>query len=415
MKPRRGIALLMLVVWLLSGISSMAEPVIDFSTPAPEEQSAPSAAPKISEAPLLTNPPISLDCGAALLVEIQSGQILFEQNADTPRAVASVTKIMTILLTLEAIHSGRIDLEDEITVSPQAAGMGGSQVLLDIGETQNISVLLKSVIVGSANDAAVALAETIYGSEELFVQRMNERAAELGMENTVFVNCTGLPAEGQHTTARDVAIMAMAMFSDSLYYEYSGIWLDEVDHHDGRVTQLTNTNKLIRLYDGCDGGKTGSTDEAGYCVAATAKRGDMRLIAVVLGAPTGTQRFDLAADMLDYGFANYRLYPVAQRGVKIRGELPVVGGSAEGVPLALDGDLTLLIEKGGEESITLTPDLPESIEAPVSAGQQVGSVNVLEDGRVIARIPVVAIADVSAQGLRNALRRIWENWLATRH
>ena len=324
--------------------------------------------------------------------------------------MASVTKVMTILLALEALSQGRVSLEDEFSISQAAAGMGGSQVLLDVGEVQPFSVLLKSAIVGSANDASVAIAEALYGSESVFVERMNERARELGLTDTHFVNCTGLPAEGQQTTARDVAVMTMAMLSYPAYFDFSTVWLDEVDHGDGRITQLTNTNKLIRLYDGCDGGKTGSTNEAGYCISATAERGGMRLIAVVLGADTGSERFDIASEMLDYGFAHYRLYPVAQEGTKVRGELPVTGGDSAGVPLVLGGALTLLIQKGEEQGIQLVPDLPESVEAPVAAGQEVGGVEVVVDGRSVARIPVLAAREVTAKGLKNALSRVLRAW-----
>lgn len=367
---------------------------------------------QLSADPLLDAPPMVLNCASALLLEPESGTVIFQMNADSPRPVASVTKVMTILLTLEAIESGRIGLDDQVTISPNAAGMGGSQVLLDVGETQSIAILLKSMIVGSANDAAVALAEAIYGSEELCVARMNERAAELGMKDTHFVNATGLPADGQHTTARDVAIMSKAVFSHPLYYDFSRIWLDNVDHGDGRITQLTNTNKLIRLYDGCDGGKTGSTNEAGYCISATAERGSMRLIAVVLGAPSGTERFDAARDMFDYGFANYRLYPVAQRGTPVRGKLPVTGGAADSISLQLDGDLTLLILKGAEQDIKLTPSLPESIEAPVAAGQLIGSVNIIIEGKTVATLPVAAAESVDAKGFRHGIRRFWHQWTA---
>ena len=196
------------------------------------------------------------------------------------------------------------------------------------------------------------------------------------------------------------------MFSHELYFDFSRVWLDEIDHFDGRVTQLTNTNRLIRLYDGCDGGKTGSTNEAGYCITATARRGDMRLIAVVLGADSGSERFDIAGEMFDYGFANYRLYPVAERGTKIRGKLPVTGGNVSGVPLVLDGALTLLILKGEEQGITLAPNLPESIEAPVEAGVQIGTVDVVREGRVIAQLPVITATAVDSRGFLHALKKI---------
>jgi len=371
---------------------------------------SPVPVPELSSAPLLDAPPISPDCASVMLLEPESGQIIFEMNADSPRAVASITKVMTILLTLEAIDAGRISPDDLITVSSEAAGMGGSQILLDVGETQRIDILLKSMIVGSANDAAVALAEAMYGSEALCVARMNERAAELGMTDTHFVNCTGLPAEGQHTTARDVARMSIAMFRHPEYYTYSKVWLDNVDHGDGRITQLTNTNKLIRLCDGCDGGKTGSTNEAGYCVTATAKRAGMRLIAIVLGASSGSERFKIAKEMFDYGFANYRLYPVAQSGTKIQGMLSVRSGDANGVSLELCGDLTLLVLKGSEQDIRMSPSLPEFIDAPVLPGQTVGSVDIITEGKTVARIPIVASEGVSAKGFLHSLRRLWRSW-----
>lgn len=405
MKLRKMLCLA-LALMLLVPAAGNAE--LTLTTPAPTP--APAAPPALSAAPLLETPPIELPCAAAILVEPQSGQVLFAQNTDTPRPVASVTKVMTILLALEALSQGRVSLEDEFSISQAAAGMGGSQVLLDVGEVQPFSVLLKSAIVGSANDASVAIAEALYGSESVFVERMNERARELGLTDTHFVNCTGLPAEGQQTTARDVAVMTMAMLSYPTYFDFSTVWLDEVDHGDGRITQLTNTNKLIRLYDGCDGGKTGSTNEAGYCISATAERGGMRLIAVVLGADTGSERFDIASEMLDYGFAHYRLYPVAQEGTKVRGELPVTGGDSAGVPLVLGGALTLLIQKGEEQGIQLVPDLPESVEAPVAAGQEVGGVEVVVDGRSVARIPVLAAREATAKGLKNALSRVLRAW-----
>ena len=366
---------------------------------------------ELSLLPLEERAPVSLECKSALLMEASSGQIIFETNADEKRPVASVVKIMTILMCLEAVDSGRVSLDDRVTISKNASGMGGSQVLLDTGEVQTLDVLLKSTVVGSANDAAVAIAEHLYGSQELFVKQMNARAQALGMKDTVFVNCTGLPAQGQHTTARDVARMAAALFGHELYYKYAGIWMDKVDHGDGRVTDLTNTNRLIRFYDGCDGGKTGSTNKAGYCIAATARRGGMRLIAVVLGGSSGKKRFACAEKMFDHGFANYRLLTAAERGTRVRGEMPVTGGSLDSVPLALDGDLTLLMNKAEAAEIELKPNLPPSVAAPVAAGDEIGSVDILLNGRTIARIPVAAAGSVARQGFPDAWRRLWEGWM----
>ena len=397
------------IAWLVVVALAFAAPGLG----EPEREASPGVAlTPISEGALRESLPFDVPCGAALLCEQESGQVIWEMNADAPRPVASVTKLMTILLTLEELDAGRLELGEERVISAEAAGMGGSQVLLDVGERQTVGQLLKAMVVGSANDAAVALAEAMYGSEAACVAEMNRRAKALGMAETVFMNCTGLPAEGQHTTARDVAAMSRAVFGHELYYDYSGVWMEDFDHGDGRVTQLVNTNRLIRLMDGCDGGKTGSTGEAGYCVSATAKRGDMRLVAVALGAGSGKERFAIARKLLEYGFANYRRYPVAARGTRVRGALPVTGGRQDGVALMLDGDLTLLVEKGGESGVALVPELPGSVPAPVEAGQAVGSVTVTLEGRPVARIPVVTCERVEAKGIGGGLRRILEMWTA---
>lgn len=409
---KRVVALVLICLSLaLPGYAGTDAEELDLApSPAPEAVEPASLSP-LSAEPLETSLPVQADCGAVLLCEQDSGQVIFEMNPDVPRPVASVTKVMTILLTLEMLDSGRLNLNDEVTISRASAGMGGSQALLDVGERQSVATLLECMIVGSANDAAVALAEAMYGTEEACVDRMNARAAELGMANTHFVNCTGLPAEGQHTTARDVAIMSRQVFTHPTYFEFSKTWMDDIDHHDGRVTQLVNTNKLLRLCDGCDGGKTGSTKEAGYCISATARRGGMRLVAVVLGADSGAERFAIAQRMLDHGFANYRHYPVARKGTRVKGKLPVTGGAAEGVTLELGSDLTLLMNRGDEQRVQLTPDLPESLAAPVNPGAEVGSVDVSLDGRTLAKIPVITAEGVEARGLSSGVDRFWKMWL----
>lgn len=366
---------------------------------------------QLSMSPLVEGVPISINSKSALLMEASGGQVIFEKNADKKRPVASIVKMMTILMCIEAAENGRVSLTDSVNISKNSSGMGGSQVLLDTGEVQTLEILLKSAIVASANDAAVAIAEHIYGSEDLFVQEMNKRARELGMNDTVFKNCTGLPESGQHTTARDVAAMSQALFSKDTYYKYSTIWMDNLDHFDGRVTQLTNTNRLIRLYEGCDGGKTGSTNEAGYCISATAKRSGMRLIAVVLGADAGKTRFSVAEDMLDYGFANYRVTAVAEKGTRIKGGLKVTGGREQSVPLELNGDLHLLMNKSETADIELIPNLPDSIRAPFEKGHEIGSVDIIRNGRTIAQIPVVTAANVDRERFSDAWQRTWGRWL----
>ena len=238
---------------------------------------------KADDTPMEAEAPIALTSPSAILCEASTGRVVFEKNADERRPVASVNKVMTILLTLEALDEGRVSAQDQVTVSPRAASMGGSQAFLDAGERYPLGELLKTVIVASANDSAVAIAEHLAGAEEAFVKLMNARADELGLQNTHYVNCTGLPAPDHYTTARDVAKLSAQLDLHPLYYRYSTIWMDEIRHRGGRVTALTNTNRLVRFYPGCDGYKTGSTNEARYCISATAKKDGMRLIAVEKG------------------------------------------------------------------------------------------------------------------------------------
>ena len=258
----------------------------------------------LAQRPLEEGTPMTLTSPAAILAETSTGTIIFEKNADERREVASITKLMTALLVLEALERGDVSLSDSVQVSANAAAMKGSQALLDANATYSLEDLLRTTIMASANDSAVALAEYLCGSEEAFVSRMNERASQLGMENTRYVNATGYPQEGQYTTARDVCTLCCEVAKHPTYTKYSSVWIDKLNHPGGRVTDLTNTNRLVRFYQGCDGFKTGSTDAAKYCLAATAQKNGMRLVAIVLGTPVSQTRFNEARAMLDYGFAN---------------------------------------------------------------------------------------------------------------
>lgn len=358
------------------------------------------------DAPMEDGVPISLTSPCALLMEQQTGRVIFEKNADEPRPVASVTKVMTILLTLEAIDEGRISADDLVAVSPHASSMGGSQAFLDTGERCKVRDLLKSVIIASANDSAVALAEHISGAEEAFVRRMNERAQELNLTNTNFVNCTGLPAQGHHMSARDVATLSRQLDAHPLYYKYSTIWMDEMKHNSGRVTQLTNTNRLVRFYPGCDGYKTGSTNEARYCMSATAKKDGMRLIAVVLGANAGQTRFNEARSMLEYGFAGYQMFTPVAQGDSLGIRLPVRLGGSDEVSIVSGDSISLLIKKGEQSEFTLDPALPESVSAPIREGDVLGEIRVMRGGEVIATVPACAGETVELPGILHALLRI---------
>lgn len=320
---------------------------------------------------------------------------------------------MTILLTLEALDEGRVSVQDQVTVSPRAASMGGSQAFLDAGERYPLGELLKTVIVASANDSAVAIAEHLAGAEEAFVKLMNARADELGLQNTHYVNCTGLPAPDHYTTARDVAKLSAQLDLHPLYYRYSTIWMDEIRHRGGRVTALTNTNRLIRFYPGCDGYKTGSTNEARYCISATAKKDGMRLIAVVLGTPAGQTRFDEARAMLEYGFANVKLTTPIAQGQPLDMTVPVRLGGRDRVSVVSGGTCSLLERRGEKNALSLEAALVERVNAPVYAGDVLGEIRVRRDGEVVAVVPAVAGEDVQLPGMVDALIRIRDHFMLT--
>ena len=365
------------------------------------------------ELPMKAEAPITLTSPSAILCEASTGQVIFEKNADERRPVASVNKVMTILLTLEAVDEGRVSLEDQVTVSPRAASMGGSQAFLDAGERYKLSELLKTVIVASANDSAVALAEHLAGTEESFVRLMNARAEELGLTNTHYANCTGLPAQEHYTTARDVAKLSAQLDLHPIYYRYSTIWMDKIKHRGGRVTSLTNTNRLIRFYPGCDGYKTGSTNEARYCVSATAKKEGMRLIAVVLGTPAGQTRFDEARAMLEYGFANVQLVTPIAQGQALDMTVPVRLGGRDEVSVLSGGTCSLLERRGEKNALSLEAALVEKVNAPVYAGDVLGEIRVKRGDEVVAVVPAVAGEDVQLPGMVDALIRIRDHFMLT--
>ncbi|MBQ8655142.1 MAG: D-alanyl-D-alanine carboxypeptidase [Clostridia bacterium] len=360
--------------------------------------------------PLEEGQPLSLTSPAVILAETDTGTVIFEKNADEKREAASITKLMTALLVLEALQRGEIALTDQVTVSRNAAAMKGSQALLDAGASYSVEDLLRTTIMASANDSAVALAEHLCGTEEAFVGRMNQRAAELGMGNTCYVNSTGYPQEGQHTTARDVTRLCCEVAKHEAYHRYAGVWIDKLTHPGGRVTDLTNTNRLVRFYEGCDGFKTGSTDAARYCVAATAEKNGMRLVAVVLGCEKSQTRFDEARAMLDWGFKTYQRTVIARKGDLLGQTLPVTGGSAEEVELMLGSGLSMLLKNGQAAGLSLELKLPESVAAPVAKGDVLGTAQVLLDGRIIARLNCLAAADVPRPGFIEGLYRILDNW-----
>ena len=333
----------------------------------------------------------AVSCPSALLMEKQTGTVLFAQDEHTPREPASVTKIMTLLLVMEAIDSGALSYDDVVTGSAHAAGMGGSQIWLKENEQMTVRDLLKAVCIVSGNDAAVALAEHLTGSEDAFVERMNARAQELGMNDTHFVNCTGLPAAGHLTSACDIALMSRELI---LHHpdirQFTTVWMDSLR---GGESMLVNTNKLIRFYDGATGLKTGSTGSAGYCLSATAEKNGMELIAVVLKGKTSDERFSDAKSLLNYGFSTWSLVTVTPD--EVLPPVPVMLGVRGTVQPVLTSENTLLVEKTLANSLTKEIALAESVAAPVYAGDTLGQLTVRDAaGNTVAELPILAGEDV---------------------
>ncbi len=316
-----------------------------------------------------TSANFDVDAKSAVLMEASTGTVLFEQNSDEALPPASVTKIMTLLLVAEGLASERISLDDKVCISDKAASMGGSQVFLEEGELMSVEELLKCTVIASANDAALALAEFVSGSEETFVMAMNMRAKELGLKNTYFENVTGLDdtTTNHLTSAMDIALMSKELLKHSIILKYSSLWQDTI--RNGEFT-LTNTNRLVRYYDGCNGLKTGSTDKAGYCISATASRSGMQLIAVVMGAETRDERNSIAKSLLDYGFANYALFTQEEKFLE---NIKVLGGVVTTAPL-YQSSFSCVVPKAELKKVVASYNIPESITAPVGEGDKLGKI-----------------------------------------
>lgn len=349
---------------------------------------------------------MTLECKSAILMEAGTGAVLFEQNADEALPPASVTKIMTLLLVMEAIEQGKIKLDDTVTVSAYASSMGGSQIYLKEGEEMSVEDMLKSVVIASANDAACALAEFVSGSEEAFVRQMNERAKELGMENTKFENTNGLDdtAENHVTSARDIAIMSRELIKHKKILEYSSIWMDTVR---GGTFGLTNTNRLVRFYRGCTGLKTGSTAKAGFCISATAERDGVSLICVIMGAETRDVRNALATRLLDFGFANFGVY---RHSPETLDDVAVKCGMRDTVKAGYDA-FEITLPKTDVSRVKYKVELPEYVSAPIEKGDKVGRVIFTLDGKEIGSREVYAEESVEKISFMELWLRILAKFL----
>ncbi len=341
------------------------------------------------------NTDLGLNAKSAILMEESTGNILYENNPDERLPIASVTKVMTMLLIMEAVDSGKISLDDMVTVSENAMSYGGSTMFLETGEQLTVNDMLKGIAVASANDGCVAMAEHLAGSESAFVDMMNEKAKELGMENTHFMNTNGLDEDDHYSSARDVAIMSRELMKHETIFNYTSIWMDTLR---GGKFQLANTNKLIRFYDGANGLKTGSTSKALCCLSAAAKRNDMQLIAVVLGAPTSAERFASAKSLLDYGFANYAVNTQITAGDEVQ-KIAVEKGVDKEVGVVAGDSCSTLVKKGQEDNITKEIKIDDTITAPIEAGQKIGTMTISRDGEVIADIDLNASSAVEKKGI----------------
>lgn len=349
---------------------------------------------------------------AAYLTDYSTGEVLYARNEDAKYPIASMVKIMTLNIVFEEIEKGALGLEDKITVSDTAAGMGGSQMFLEAGKEYTVDDLIKGITIVSANDASVALAETISGGIEPFVALMNEKAREYGMENTVFVNVTGLPADGQYSTAKDVDKMMRNLLRHDGYYKYSTIYMENYSHPDGRVTEFVNTNKLIKFYKGCDAGKTGFTNSAMFCLSASAKREDTRVVATVLGAENSKARFAEITSMFNYAFANYRTVKVVEKCVTIPAELNISGAKTRNFEFTADRDICVLEKKGKDSGYSVEINIDEGIKAPIAKGCKVGEIYVKNEatGEIIGSADLITQTDIESRGYLDGLADIMRNW-----
>lgn len=350
---------------------------------------------------------LSLKCPSALLMEFSTGQILYEKNGHEKLPMASVTKIMTMLLAMEAVQNGKITYDDMITGSAYAKSMGGSTIFLDEGEQLSVRDILKGIAVSSGNDAAVAMGEHLAGSAEGFVQMMNERAQQLGMHDTHFVNCNGLDADDHYSSAYDIALMSRELMKHEDIFQFTTIWMDSL--RNGAFT-LSNTNKLIRFYDGATGLKTGSTDKAKFCISATAKRDDMHLIAVIMAAPSSKERSADASKLLNYGFANYGVSNIAKKD-EVVGTIHVDKGARGETNVVCAEDINILYQKNKRPETQREVVFEKSITAPARQGERVGELVVVSDGIETARCPVVLQKDVPRLSVIGMFGMIFESWI----
>ena len=335
---------------------------------------------------------------------------ILEKNKEVRLPIASMTKIMTLLLCFEAQERGEISDEELITISENASGMGGSQIFLETNGQYSVSQLIKGITVASANDACVAIAERLCGSEEEFVKKMNERANELEMNNTCFANCTGLPKQGQYSSAEDVAKMFCELLKHESYFKYSKIWMDEIKHPKDRITQISNTNKLVKFYNGCDSGKTGYTSEAGHCLVASAQRNGMRLISVVISAPDSKTRFNEVSSMFNYGFSNFVNKIIIDNTKPLELKVNVLGGKKDKLDVIAENSVSLFSKKNEKRAVDMDFEPTSKVKAPINKGDKVGVIRVYENSIEIACVNVLANENINEKTYFDIIQNIGKEW-----
>ena len=362
--------------------------------------------------PIYGEDSLDIKAESAILIDYHTGEILYEKNANAKLAPASISKIMTLLIGMEALESGKIKLTDNVKISKHAASMGGSQLWLEEGESQTVEALFKAIVLRSANDASVALAEHIAGSEEIFVNMMNEKAKALDMNNSNFTNASGLPHENNYVSAKDVSKMSQELLKHKKIHDWLTIYMDEmtVGKKKDKIAGLVNTNRLIKEYEGTTGIKTGSTQEAGFCLSASAKRGNLHLIGVIMGAKNSRIRFDESMRLLDYGFANYDSIPIGRKG-DIFGKVPIHKGDIEYLEVVLERDAYILIPKEKGQDINKEIVLPEFIESPIAEGEKIGELIIKIHDKEIDRINLVSKNHIGKAKFNEMLKKVIKSLL----
>lgn len=345
---------------------------------------------------------------AEYLYDFNTCTEIYAYNENERLPIASMTKIMLLNLVYENLQEGNLSIDEEVTVSENASSMGGSQVFLECGSNYKVSDLIKSVTVASANDASVCLAERLYGSEEACVEKMNEKARDLGLNNTLFANCTGLPKPMQYSSAKDITMIFADLIKHEDYFKYSKIWMDKIEHSNNH-TEISNTNKLVKFYNGCDGGKTGFTNEAGFCLTATAKRGNMRLISAVIGAKDSKSRFNAVSTMFNNGFNCYENKAVIDKNIPLDINCNVVSSKQKSLELFSEKDFFVLTKKNEKPNVDFVYDI-KTIKAPVKKGDVVGSVSIYNNGVEIGKVNVVCGNDLDKQSYFDILLDTIKNW-----